>query len=102
MLDMIMEKQPDAIIYLVANLRVSAKAEKEDKTGVYNNIDINDKNAAIAEIAQEKGVYFFDCNIPFVDENGYLIEEYTFDGFHVYAEQYVEMAELYRAHSIKI
>ncbi len=102
MLDMIMEKQPDAIIYTIANLRVSAKAEKEDKTGVYNNIDINDKNAAIAEISEEKGTYFIDCNIPFVDEKGYLIEEYTFDGFHVYAEQYVEMAELFRAHALKI
>ncbi len=100
MLDMIREKQPDALIFLIANLRVSAKAEKEDKTGVYNNIDINDKNAAISELADGESVFFFDCNPPFVNEKGYLIEDNTFDGFHVYARQYVEMSELFKAHGI--
>ena len=100
MLDMLKEKQPGAIIFTVANLRVSQKAEKEDKTGVYNNIDINDKNVAISELADGETVFYIDCNIPFVDENGYLIEENTFDGFHVYAKQYVEMSELFKAHGI--
>ena len=100
MLDMLKEKQPGAIIFTVANLRVSRKAEKEDKTGVYNNIDINDKNVAISELADGETVFYIDCNIPFVDENGYLIEENTFDGFHVYAKQYVEMSELFKAHGI--
>ncbi len=100
MLDMLKEKQPDAIIFMVANLRVSQKAEREDKTGVYNNIDINDKNFAISQLADGVTTFYFDCNVPFVDEKGYLIEENTFDGFHVYAKQYVEMSELFKAHGI--
>lgn len=100
MLDMIREKQPEATIFLVSNLRISAKAEKEDKTGVYNNININDKNVAISELADGDKVFFFDCNIPFVDKKGYLIQDYTFDGFHLYAQQYVELTELFKAHGM--
>ena len=101
MVEMIKEKQPGAIVFLIANLRISAKAEKSDTTGVYNNININDKNVAISELADGESVFYFDCNAPFVDKEGYLIEEYTFDGFHVYAKQYVEMTELIKAHGIK-
>ncbi|MCR4618286.1 MAG: hypothetical protein K5669_08915 [Lachnospiraceae bacterium] len=101
MLEMIKKAQPNAVIFAVSNMRISKKAEKEDKTGVYTNLNINDKNVAISELADGERVFYFDCNPPFVDENGYLIEEDTFDGFHVYARQYSEMAELFKAHGIK-
>ncbi|MBQ3899440.1 MAG: SGNH/GDSL hydrolase family protein, partial [Lachnospiraceae bacterium] len=101
MLEMIKEKLPDAVIFTVSNMRISKKAEKDDKTGVYKNLNINDKNTAISELADGERVFYFDINAPFVDKEGYLIDEYTFDGFHVYAKQYTEMADIFKAHGIK-
>jgi hypothetical protein len=101
MIEEIKEKQPGAVIFLISNLRISEKAEKADETGVYKNVNINDKNVAISELADGETVFYIDCNPPFVDERGYLIEEYTFDGFHLYAKQYAEMAELLKKHGIK-
>ncbi|MBR6910055.1 MAG: hypothetical protein IKN35_07200, partial [Lachnospiraceae bacterium] len=101
MLEMIKTQLPDAVIFTVSNMRISKDAEKNDKTGVYKNLNINDKNTAIAELADGERVFYFDINAPFVDKDGYLIDEYTFDGFHVYAKQYTEMAEIFRAHGIK-
>ena len=40
-------------------------------------------------------------NGVFRGKDGYLIDEYTFDGFHVYAKQYTEMAEIFKANKIK-
>ncbi|MBQ8139748.1 MAG: hypothetical protein IJ195_09865 [Lachnospiraceae bacterium] len=101
MLEMIKTQLPDAVIFTVSNMRISKDAEKNDKTGVYRNLNINDKNTAIAELADGERVFYFDINAPFVDKEGYLIDEYTFDGFHVYAKQYTEMAEIFKAHGIK-
>ena len=101
MLEMIKTQLPDAVIFTVSNMRISKDAEKNDKTGVYRNLNINDKNTAIAELADGERVFYFDINAPFVDKDGYLIDEYTFDGFHVYAKQYTEMAEIFKAHGIK-
>lgn len=101
MIEEIKENQPGAVIFLISNLRISEKAESTDTTGVYKNVNINDKNVAISELADGETVFYIDCNPPFVDERGYLIEEYTFDGFHLYAKQYVEMAELLKKHGIK-
>ena len=101
MLEMIKTQLPDAVIFTVSNMRISKDAEKNDKTGVYKNLNINDKNTAIAELADGERVFYFDINAPFVDKDGYLIDEYTFDGFHVYAKQYTEMAEIFKAHGIK-
>ncbi|MBR1649771.1 MAG: hypothetical protein IJ691_01255 [Lachnospiraceae bacterium] len=101
MLEMIKTQLPDAVIFVVSNMRISKDAEKNDKTGVYKNLNINDKNTAIAELADGERVFYFDINAPFVDKEGYLIDEYTFDGFHVYAKQYTEMADIFKAHGIK-
>lgn len=98
MLDMIKEKQPDAIIFLMANLHMSQA--KSDGDAVYNNVDLNAHNVAVAAFADGDKIFYLDFNPEFTDENGYLRSEETFDGVHLYADGYVRCAEFLKEHGV--
>lgn len=97
LLEMLEEKQPDAIIYLVANLHMSTKMDSEP---VLNNIDVNDKNVAIAECADGERRFYLDYNEIFTDETGHLLDELTFDGVHMYAQAYEAWTDYFRKHAV--
>ena len=84
--EQIREWQPDAIIYIMANLHVS-EAKNNPETE-FNNININDKNAASALLANGKDIFYLDCNPLFTDDGGFLNADLTFDGVHLYAQNY--------------
>ncbi|MCR4687204.1 MAG: hypothetical protein K5659_06505 [Lachnospiraceae bacterium] len=98
MLDMIKEKQPDAIIFLMGNLHMSQ--EKSDGDAVYNNLDLNAHNVAVAAFADGDKIFYLDFNPEFTDENGYLRSEETFDGVHLYADGYVRCAQFLKEHGV--
>ncbi|HBB71018.1 MAG TPA: lipase [Ruminococcus sp.] len=81
--------QPDAVIYVMANLHVAHSAE----TNVINNAAINNLNSMMAQLADNKKVYYIDVNPLFDDGTGYLTEAYSFDGIHVLAEYYVNWCD---------
>lgn len=81
--------QPNAIIYIEANLHVSAFAE----TNVINNAAINYLNSRYAELADNKKVFYIDVNTLYDDEYGYFNSAYTDDGVHPYAEYYKQWCE---------
>ena len=99
MVSMIEEKQPDAIIYLLANLHVSqAKAQGAP---IFNNVDINDKNVAIGECADGIRTFYLDYNGLYTDEKGLLKQELTFDGAHLYAKNYKPWLDYIKSHVVK-
>lgn len=100
MVDVIMEAQPEAIVYLVGNMHISRKAEQAADPEVYTNRNINAKNAAIASCADGINSFYIDFNDLFIDDEGYLIEEKTFDGYHLYAAGYMEMIDYFKEHAI--
>ena len=87
MTDAIRERQPDAVIYLMANLHVSSAKSGE---GYITNPMIDTLNANIMALAEEYAdrTYYIDVNGDFEDESGCLISDYTSDGVHIYAKQY--------------
>lgn len=93
------EWQPEAIIYVMANLHVSR--EKNDMASEFNNININDKNVASARLANGRNVFYLDCNPIFTDEEGYLQAELTFDGVHLYAQHYDKWREFLMEHGVE-
>lgn len=93
------EWQPDAIIYVMANLHVSR--EKNDMETEFNNVNINDKNVAAARLADGKSVFYLDCNPLFTDEEGYLQAELTFDGVHLYAQHYDKWRTFLMEHGVE-
>lgn len=94
----IREWQPQAVIFVMANLHVSQ--EKNNYDTEFNNINVNDKNAAIANLADGLNVFYIDCNPLFVDEGGFLKADLTFDGVHLYAKSYSVWKEFLMEHGV--
>lgn len=86
LVDMIREYQPDAIIYIQANLHVSSSRSKTDKT--FNNNRIDNYNNLLAGIADNRDIFYIDVNELFDDANGGLGEEYTSDDIHIMGKYY--------------
>ena len=81
--------QPNAIIVLLANLHVTAGAQ----TDLISNERINYLNSSIAQLADNKTVYYLDVNPVFDDPDGNLRSDATGDGVHVYANYYPTWCE---------
>ena len=97
--DRVREWQPGAVIYIMANLHVSeAKNNMETE---FNNVNINDKNAAAASLANGKDIFYLDANPLFTDENGFLNADLTFDGVHLYAQHYDAWREFLMEHAVE-
>ena len=97
--EQIREWQPDAIIYIMANLHVS-EAKNNPETE-FNNININDKNAASALLANGKDIFYLDCNPLFTDKDGFLNADLTFDGVHLYAQHYDVWKQFLMEHGVE-
>lgn len=91
LISLIKEKQPEARLFLQANLHVDKDRSDSDK--IINNRAIDRRNAAIAELADNKKIFYLDANVLFDDENGNLVAEKNEDTVHLYAKYYAEWAD---------
>lgn len=82
--DAVREYQPNAIIYLAANLHVTAAAQRAGIT----NERIDYLNGRIKEFSDNKSIFYIDVNPVFDDGSGNLNPDYTGDGIHVFAAYY--------------
>lgn len=78
--------QPDAVIYIQGIIPVSKEKASED--AIFNNVNINDKNVAIAQLANGTDTFYLDVSSKLTDKGGYLKADYTFDDVHMYAQYY--------------
>ena len=99
LLKFIQEKQSNAIIYIEANLHVTAERSNKDKT--INNININKINNEISQLADNEKIFFIDLNEKFDDENGNLSSNYTQDNVHIYAKYYKEWSDWLSQNAVK-
>lgn len=91
LIEFIKDKQPDAVIFIQANLHVSKSRSDSDK--VVNNIAINELNAELAKLADGKSKFYLDVNILFDDKTGALSSDKSEDNTHLYAKYYKEWGE---------
>ena len=87
----IRELQPDATLYLGANLHVSASRSQSDS--IYNNPRLNQLNQQIEALADGQQIIYLDVNPLFDDESGALNADLTGDGTHVYASAYATWSQ---------
>lgn len=80
--------QPEAIIFIQANLHVTIERTISDE--IFNNDNINIFNSEIARLADGEGIFFIDANELFDDEQGNLGEEYASDNTHIQAKYYID------------
>lgn len=90
MLSKIQELQPDAIIFLGANLHVTE--EKSNADTIFNNPNINRINESISAFADQQTIFYVDVNPLFDDEGGNLTKEYTGDEAHILGKYYADWA----------
>ena len=86
LIDTIKAHQPDAIIYIQANMHVSAKRSASDD--IFNNDNINAFNNRISGLADNSNIFYLDVNAMFDDNNGNLRADYTNDDTHVLGKYY--------------
>ena len=91
LIEFIKDKQPNAVIFIQANLHVSKSRSDRDK--VVNNTAINGLNAELAKLADGKSIFYLDANILFDDEAGGLSADKSGDSTHLYAKYYREWGE---------
>lgn len=89
--EVIRAQQEDAIIYLCANMHVTA--EQSEKDDIYNNENVNRRNEEIAALADGEQIFYLDVNERFDDESGSLATEYSSDAFHVLGKYYVDWVD---------
>ncbi len=95
-------KQPQALIFVMANLHVTkARSDK----AIYNltNARLDSYNGAISAFADNKTVFYLDVNEIFDDGNGNLRDECTSangDGAHLLAKYYKEWATFLLQHTV--
>lgn len=97
-LEQLRQWQPHAVIYIQANLHVSRQKNNPDTE--FNNININDKNAAIATLANGTDVFYLDINPLFTDNESYLKDDLTFDGVHLFADGYTTWKTFLMEHAV--
>ncbi len=86
LLSFIRKTQPEANIFLMANLHVTQNRSGTDE--FINNPAIDRFNQAVFGLADGKTVFYLDVNSLFDDETGSLAEEESTDGVHLLAEGY--------------
>ncbi len=93
------ELQPDAIIYIQGIMKVTAK--RSGQGDYIHNEGIELRNTELEKLADNRQVFYLDVNPLICDENGGMIEEYTFDGVHLKA-RYIQIWKDYlKEHAIQ-
>ena len=80
------EAQPDAIIVLSSVMTVGR--EKAASASYFSLENLELVNAAISSLADGETVFFLDVNEAVADEEGYLPDEMSSDGCHLYGIYY--------------
>ena len=83
--------QPDAVIFVQANLHVTK--DRSDTDSVYNNKVINRFNEGVSRIADNEKIFYLDANVLFDDGNGNLSKDKSYDSAHILGKYYVQWAD---------
>ncbi|MCR5556830.1 MAG: acylhydrolase [Butyrivibrio sp.] len=97
-IERIRELQPDAMIFIQGIMHVTEKKSKQDK--YFNNKNINERNEALSQLADNKTIFYMDMNEAVDDENGNLLSELSFDDIHLKASSYERWYEFLLNHGI--
>lgn len=91
LISFIKEKEPGAVVFVQANIHVSKERSDVDK--VINNKALNNFNANIKTLANNKDIFYLDVNPLFDDEEGNLSTGASGDGVHLYAKYYEQWGQ---------
>lgn len=96
--DRLRELQPDAVIYLQSIVKVTA--QRSAKGDSINNERIDVRNEGIAQMADNRSIFYLDVNAQLCDESGGIVQGYTFDGVHLKAKYLDIWTDYLKTHAI--
>ena len=99
-ISLIQQLQPEALIFIQANLHITN--DKSEESDLFNNTKINDFNQAVGELADGKRIFYLDVNPLYDDENGGLAEEFTSDHAHILGKYYVDWVDFILQNAVKV
>jgi len=99
MLDKIEANEPDAQIYIMSLTPVT-RAKAEEK--IFTPEKLAAYNAALYNLAQERGYYYVDLMDALADEEGFLPDGTSEDGVHMKRSKYIEWADYLRTHYVPV
>lgn len=94
----IRELQPDAIIYIQGIMHVTERKSNSDKN--FNNVNVDRRNAALSQLADNQNIFYIDMNEAVDDGNGNLDGSLSFDDIHLKASSYQLWYDYLRLHAI--
>lgn len=94
LINKVVEKQPNAKVFIGANLHVTKQYSDSQK--YINNDRINKLNKKIKALCNDQNIIFIDTNVYFDDDNYALGNDKTSDNVHLYAKYYKEWSEWIR------
>lgn len=97
LITLVRDYNPDADIYVLAVLPVSAR---KASGGVYTIENITAYNTMLMELCAEQNCWYVDLYSYFADENGCLPSSVASDGVHLNPKQYSIMLEYLRTHTV--
>lgn len=89
---------PHAVIFVQGIMHENKALSSKDP--VFNNKNILEKNRAIATLANGHDIFYLDMNESVCDKNGNLKDDYTNDGIHLKAAEYVRWEDWLKDHVI--
>ncbi len=98
LLETVKKYQPDALIFIQANLHVGKY--RSDSWELYSNERLELYNQMISANADFEKVFYLDINEVYDDEEGNLGEEYTDDDLHLNSYCYEPWVEYLKSHAI--
>lgn len=98
-IDKVKAQHPNSVIYIQSILPVTSKKQSSDKR--FANSKINDYNAALLQLATQKGVYYLNVAEAFKDSSGNLSTKIAApDGMHLQPSGYRVWIEYLKRHSV--
>lgn len=98
LIDTVLTFQPSAIIYLLANLHVTAEIINDSP--YLTNENINLINGFISEFADNRRIFYLDPNICYDDEFGNMDSELSYDHAHIYVKHYDRYLYFLLSHAV--
>ena len=98
-INQIQAAEPNAYIFINSIMHVSK--EKNETDELYNNTNINLRNAAIKSLEDKQNIFYLNINEAVDDEEGNLDAETTTDGVHLKGACYEPWHEYLLSHGVE-
>lgn len=98
-IDTLLTAQPQAYIFIQANLHITK--EKSEKSEYFTNSNIDRYNEAISKLADNEQIFYLDVNPLYDDEQGCLSKEFTADHAHIKGKHYTEWVDFILQNAVR-